>query len=90
MFKKLLNRIWPVCPASWSFPYDIQALRTRLAALDANDPLYPLLLGFLDAQIVSQAESQLSADATAQFAGRLQMCATLKAELANVWRQSHS
>jgi hypothetical protein len=51
--------------------------------------LLPLLLGFLDAQIISQAETQLSVDATDQFAGRLKMCADLKTELVNVWRQSH-
>lgn len=65
------------------------ALRQRLALLDANDPIYPLLLGFLDAQIVAQAETKLSTDAAEQFAGRLTMCATLKAELTNVWAQSH-
>jgi hypothetical protein len=75
--------------STWSCPYDISLLRARLAALDNSDPLFPLLMGFLDSQIVSQAEAQLSSDATQQFAGRLQMCATLKAELANVWRQSH-
>ena len=73
----------------WSHPYDVGALRARLAGLEAKDPLFPLLLGFLDAQIVANAEAQLSSDATAQFAGRMKMLADLKAELANVWRQSH-
>lgn len=75
--------------AGWSHPYDVQALRNRLAGFDAKDPLFPLLIGFLDAQIVANAEAQLSSDATAQFAGRMKMLADLKAELANVWRQSH-
>jgi hypothetical protein len=89
MKKLLLNWLGKTSAPGWEHPYDVQGLRNRLAGLDAKDPLFPLLLGFLDAQIVAAAEAQLSSDATAQFAGRLKAFADTKAELANVWRQSH-
>ena len=74
----------------WAWPYDVQPLVQRLAALDINDPLYPLLLGFLDAQILSQSSVALSPEALAQWAGRVNMCSDLKGELCQLWRQSHA
>lgn len=74
----------------WSQTYDIGPLKQRLAGLDKTDPLYPLLLGFLDAQIVALADAKVSADAAQQFVGRQNMCADLKQELRSLWLQSHT
>lgn len=70
-------------------PLDKVALKQRLAALDKTDPLFPLLLGWLDAQIVAQADGRVSEDMAAQFIGRLNMCADLKQEWRNVWLEAH-
>lgn len=74
---------------SWARPYDLAPLVERLAALDVGDPLYPLLLGFLDQQMVSQCSAVLDQDSIAMFAGRVKMCADLKEELGRVWLRSH-
>jgi hypothetical protein len=79
----------PPPPPQWSKSFDVGPLRQRLAGLDNTDALLPLLLGFLDAQIVAQAESRVSPELAQQVIGRANMCADLKLEILRLWREAH-
>lgn len=92
MLRKFLSSLIPhrSSPLSWSLPYDPAPLKARLAALDAADPLYPLLLGFLDSTIVVQAETRVSPDAGAhQFVGRQNAVSELRGDLERLWAETH-
>jgi len=74
----------------WSQPFDVKPLLQRLGNLPPDDPLYPLLLGYLDATIVHHADTRVSDDAAAhQYAGRLGMVATLRSDLTKLWHDAH-
>lgn len=80
----------PEALPGWSLPYNVQPLRERLAGLDSKDPLYPLLMGWLDAWAVMAADTRVSADHAAhQFVGQMNMIANIKSDLRGLWAETH-
>ena len=77
-------------PPLWSLPYDVTALKQRLAQLPPDDPLYPLLLGYLDACVVNHADARVTTDQANQFVGRLNALADLRTDLHKLWREAHT
>jgi hypothetical protein len=70
--------------------YDIAALKRRLAALPADDPLRDLLHGFLNACISANANVRCGASEEAnQLVGRINMLSDLVADWDELWRQTH-
>lgn len=75
----------------WSHPYDVTALRARLAALAPDDPLHPLLLGYLDHCTVTWSDTRVTADDAAhQFVGRLNALADLRTDFQRLWAETHT
>lgn len=87
-------KFWKRTPAQpplpqWSTPYDESPLKARLGALPPNDPLYPLLLGYLDAAIVAHAGLPVPPEMAGQFVGKLNALDDLRSNLARLWHAAH-
>ena len=77
--KTLLRRLFRL-PSSvlrppssgWSVPYDVKPLKQRLAALAVDDPLHPLLAGYIHHAIVAGAGTLVGPDegSAQRFVGR--------------------
>jgi hypothetical protein len=78
----------PAAPL-WSLPYDVTPLKRRLAQLPADDPLYPLLLGYLDACVVNHAGVPVAPELANQFVGKLHALDELRSDLRVLWDTAH-
>lgn len=72
--------------------FDYQKFKQRLAAIPGDDPLWPLLLEFLDANVHTETSISVQAgldDAEAhRFRGRIGMCMDLRSDLEKALREA--
>ena len=73
----------------WSEPYDVTALKARLALLPADDKLFPLVLGYFDACIVGHAGIKVPPEMANQLAGKLNALDELRTDFRALWLQAH-
>lgn len=76
-------------PPRWSEPYDVTALKARLALLPTDDKLFPLVLGYFDACIVGHAGIKVPPDMANQLAGKLNALDELRTDFRALWLQAH-
>lgn len=73
----------------WSKPYDVAALKQRLGQLPPDDPLYPLLLGYLDACVINHADVKVSPEMANQLVGKINALAELRSDFKTLWTVAH-
>jgi hypothetical protein len=74
--------------------HDLERLKARIGLLAADDPLWPMLLAWLEANIKTEthalAPPGIGDEEAHRSRGRVGMLLDLEAQLNQLWRDSHT